>query len=75
MAFSLLGNKISGIGDITGYHQHTFGTGYGTFLEEPTYQPQQHRGSDQHRQVKVINIPHRKRRNGSAAPQHEEDIE
>ena len=42
MAFSLLGNKIGGINDITANHQCAFKPGYGTFAEKPAYQPQQH---------------------------------
>ena len=41
MAFSLLGNKIGGINDITANHQCAFKPGYGTFAEKPAYQPQQ----------------------------------
>ena len=39
MAFSLLGNKIGGINDITANHQCAFKPGYGTFAEKPAYQP------------------------------------
>lgn len=35
MAFSLLGNKIGGINDITANHQCAFKPGYGTFAEKP----------------------------------------
>ena len=48
MAFSLLGNKIGGINDITANHQCAFKTGYGTFTEKPAYQPQQQGGSNQY---------------------------
>ena len=61
MAFSLLGNKIGGINDITANHQCAFKTGYGTFTEKPAYQPQQQGGSNQHTLIEIIYIPHRKR--------------
>jgi len=48
MAFSLLGNKIGGINDITANHQCAFKPGYGTFAEKPAYQPQQQGGSNQY---------------------------
>ena len=46
--FSLLGNKIGGINDITANHQCAFKPGYGTFAEKPAYQPQQQGGSNQY---------------------------
>lgn len=61
MAFSLLGNKIGGINDITANHQCAFKPGYGTFAEKPAYQPQQQGGSNQYTLIEVIYIPHRKR--------------
>lgn len=53
MAFSLLGNKIGGINDITANHQCAFKPGYGTFAEKPAYQPQQQGGSNQDRKSVV----------------------
>lgn len=46
MAFSLLGNKIGGIGHVTGNHPCAFKAGDGAFTEKPSHQPQQQGRSD-----------------------------